>query len=346
MIVVGIMFFTLGTEISMTPMGERTGAAMTRSRRLWLVVLLSFILGFIITISEPDLQVLAQQVPSIPNRTLILCVAAGVGFFLVVALLRMLFGIPLPHMLVGFYAIVFLLVPLVPKSFLAVAFDSGGVTTGPMTVPFIMALGVGISATRNDRHAADDSFGLVALCSIGPILAVMVLGMIYRPQESAYTVPFLPEVGNSAQLGQMFWHAIPTYLGEIALSLAPIILFFGILQAVTLRLPWRNLRKIAVGLVYTYVGLVLYYGSVVLWVLVLFRMFSRNLYKRQAENQKWLQARSRRRGAASAAKARRADTEHKYFTCKRCKTICRVPVGKGKVIITCPKCGAEIHGKT
>lgn len=95
-----------------------------------------------------------------------------------------------------------------------------------------------------------------------------------------------------------------------------------------------------------YVGLVLYYGSVVLWVLVLFRMFSRNLYKRQAENQKWLQARSRRRGTASAAKARRADTEHKYFTCKRCKTICRVPVGKGKVIITCPKCGAEIHGKT
>ena len=95
-----------------------------------------------------------------------------------------------------------------------------------------------------------------------------------------------------------------------------------------------------------YVGLVLYYGSVVLWVLVLFRMFSRNLYKRQAENQKWLQARSRRRGAASAAKARRADKEHKYFTCKRCKTICRVPVGKGKVIITCPKCGAEIHGKT
>ena len=95
-----------------------------------------------------------------------------------------------------------------------------------------------------------------------------------------------------------------------------------------------------------YVGLALYYGSVVLWVLVLFRMFSRNLYKRQAENQKWLQARSRRRGAVSAAKARRADTEHKYFTCKRCKTICRVPVGKGKVIITCPKCGAEIHGKT
>ena len=95
-----------------------------------------------------------------------------------------------------------------------------------------------------------------------------------------------------------------------------------------------------------YVGLVLYYGSVILWVLVLFRMFSRNLRKRQAENQKWLQARSRRRSAASAAKARRADKDHKYFTCRQCKAICRVPVGKGKVIITCPKCGAEIHGKT
>ena len=95
-----------------------------------------------------------------------------------------------------------------------------------------------------------------------------------------------------------------------------------------------------------YVGLALYYGSVVLWVLVLFRMFSRNLYKRQAENQKWLQARSRRRSAAAAARARRADKEHRYFTCKQCKTICRVPVGKGKIIITCPKCGSEIHGKT
>ena len=95
-----------------------------------------------------------------------------------------------------------------------------------------------------------------------------------------------------------------------------------------------------------YVGVALYYLGLAGMVLFLFRALSRNLYKRQAENQKWLQARSRRRGTASAAKARRADTEHKYFTCRRCKTICRVPVGKGKVIITCPKCGAEIHGKT
>ena len=178
MIVVGIMFFTLGAEMSMTPMGERVGAVITRSRKLPLILVLGFLLGFLITISEPDLQVLADQVPSIPSGTLILSVAAGVGLFLVFAFLRMLIGVALPKLLVLFYGLIFLLAAFVPKEFLAVAFDSGGVTTGPMTVPFIMALGVGVSAIRSDRHAADDSFGLVAMCSIGPILAVLTLGIV------------------------------------------------------------------------------------------------------------------------------------------------------------------------
>lgn len=258
MIILGTMFFTLGAEISMTPMGERLGTTITKSKRLSIIIILSFVLGFIITISEPDLQVLAEQVPSIPNMTLILSVALGVGVFLVIALLRMLFSIPLPHMLVVFYLIVFILTLFVPKSFLAVAFDSGGVTTGPMTVPFIMAFGIGISAIRNDRHASDDSFGLVALCSIGPILAVLVLGMIYRPNESAYIPPVLPEINNSVELWELFCVGIPTYIKEIAAALFPIILFFGIFQIAVLKLSKRNLRKIIVGLVYTYFGLVLF----------------------------------------------------------------------------------------
>ena len=184
MIVVGIMFFTLGAEMSMTPMGERVGAVITKSRKLPVILGIGFLLGFLITISEPDLQVLANQVPSIPNRTLILSVAAGVGLFLVFAFLRMLIGISLPKLLVLFYGMIFLLAAFVPKEFLAVAFDSGGVTTGPMTVPFIMALGVGVSSIRGDRHAADDSFGLVAMCSIGPILAVLILGIVFRASDS------------------------------------------------------------------------------------------------------------------------------------------------------------------
>ena len=250
MIIVGIMFFTLGAEMSMTPMGERVGSMLTRSQNLFLIIGVGFLLGFLITISEPDLQVLANQVPSIPNMTLILSVAAGVGIFLVMAFLRMLLGIPLPRLLVIFYAAIFLLAAFVPKEFLAVAFDSGGVTTGPMTVPFIMALGVGVSAIRSDRHAADDSFGLVALCSVGPILAVLILGIVFNASESSYVPPVIPEVGDSVELWQLFSEGLPTYLHEIATSLLPIVVMFGIFQLAALHIDRRTLGRIGIAAVY------------------------------------------------------------------------------------------------
>ena len=258
LIVVGIMFFTLGAEMSMTPMGERMGAVLTQSRCLPVILGVGFLLGFLITISEPDLQVLANQVPSIPNMTLILSVAAGVGLFLVLAFLRMLIGVSLPKLLVLFYGIIFVLAAFVPREFLAVAFDSGGVTTGPMTVPFIMALGVGVSAIRGDRHAADDSFGLVAMCSVGPILAVLLLGIAFRASDSTYVPPVLPDVGDSVQLWQLFHEGLPTYLYEIAVSLLPIVILFGMFQLAALRLDKRTIGRIAVGLIYTYIGLVLF----------------------------------------------------------------------------------------
>ena len=258
MVMAGMMFFTLGAEMSMTPMGEKVGARMTQSKNILLIVVLSFLLGVVITISEPDLQVLATQVPSVPNMTLILAVAVGVGIFLVIALLRMLIGVALPPLLTFFYIAVFVLAFLVPENFRAVAFDSGGVTTGPMTVPFIMALGVGIASIRNDHHAADDSFGLVALCSIGPILAVMVLGLIYKPTNADYQPVAIPEIADSVELAQLFAHGIPDYMKEIALSLLPIVLFFSLFQIFALRLSGKTLAKILIGLVYTYIGLVLF----------------------------------------------------------------------------------------
>ena len=258
MVIIGMMFFTLGAEMAMTPMGEKIGASMTRSRNLFKIILLAFVLGFVITISEPDLQVLAAQVPAIPNRVLIFSVAAGVGVFLVFALLRMLFSIALPPLLVCFYALAFVLAFFVPDSFLCVAFDSGGVTTGPMTVPFIMALGVGVSAIRSDKHAADDSFGLVSLCSIGPILAVLILGMIFNPGSSSYTSAGALEIANSVELWNLFAVELPAYIEEIAVALLPIIVFFGIFQVISLRLSGRKLKKIIIGLIYTYLGLVLF----------------------------------------------------------------------------------------
>ncbi len=258
LILVGMMFFTLGAEMSMTPMGGRVGSCMTKSRNVWMIILISFLLGFIVTISEPDLQVLAGQVPAVPNMVLILSVAVGVGAFLVLALLRMLMTIPLPPLLLGFYLAVFVLAFFIPGDFLSIAFDSGGVTTGPMTVPFIMALGVGVSAIRSDRHAADDSFGLVALCSVGPILAVMILSMIYRPDGNIQIESLVLEAEDSRKLMQLFTSGIPTYMKEICLSLLPIFLFFMIFQVLMLKLSKRSMTKSLIGLAYTYVGLVLF----------------------------------------------------------------------------------------
>ena len=258
LLIIGMMFFTLGAELSMTPMGERVGSAMTKSRKVWLILLLSFLLGVLVTISEPDLQVLANQVPSVPNMTLILAVALGVGIFLSLALLRMLLGISLNFLLIGCYILVFVLAAFIPGSFMGVAFDSGGVTTGPMTVPFIMALGIGVSSIRNDRHAADDSFGLVSLCSVGPILAVMVLAMVFHPDSAAYTSPFLPEITDSVELWSLFQNGLPTYIHEIAISLLPIVAVFVLFQLFMLKMSRRSLTKLGIGLIYTYVGLVLF----------------------------------------------------------------------------------------
>ena len=262
LLIIGMMFFTLGAEMAMTPMGERIGTKLTNTRKISVVIVLCFILGFIITISEPDLQVLAEQVPSIPNYTLIIAVATGVGIFLVAAVLRMLFGIPLAHMLLILYPIIFILASIVPQDFLTVAFDSGGVTTGPMTVPFIMALGIGFSAVRSDKHAENDSFGLVALCSIGPILAVLLLGLLYHPEESGYEQTMIVKTDNSVEMWQLFQEGLPYYTKEMLISLLPIILFFFIFQIVSLHLHKKTLVKIIIGIIYTYIGLVLFLTGV------------------------------------------------------------------------------------
>ena len=261
LLIVGMGLFTLGADTAMLPIGERVGARMTRSRRLWVVVSVSLLIGIIVTISEPDLQVLAGQVPGIPNAVLIGAVAVGVGLFLVVALLRILFQIPLSALLIVSYAGIFLLAFLAPKDFLAVAFDSGGVTTGPMTVPFIMALGMGVSSTRSDGKAGEDSFGLVALCSVGPILAVLILSLLY-PAAGAYVPSAVPEAADSRALWQLFCAGLPVYAREMGIALAPIAAFFAVFQCVSLHMSRKNVLKIVVGLLYTYVGLVLFMTGV------------------------------------------------------------------------------------
>lgn len=262
MLIVGMSLFSLGVDMAMTPFGEAMGAGMTKTRRIGLVLLVCFVIGMLITIAEPDLQVLAEQVPSIPNMALILTVAAGVGTFLVVAMLRILFKIPLRFLLLGFYIFVFALTFFVPDEFIPVAFDSGGVTTGPITVPFILALGVGVSSIRSDKSGHDDSFGMVALSSIGPILSVLVLGILYKPGSAEYTLFQVTDYSDTAEIARAFLHSIPVYLKEVSLAVLPIFGVFVIFNLLTKRFRGHGLGRMVIGFLYTFVGLVLFLTGV------------------------------------------------------------------------------------
>lgn len=258
MLIVGMGFFQLGAEMAMTPLGEGVGVQISKMKKLLTVLLTGFLMGVIITVSEPDLQVLAGQVPSVPNMVLIMTVAVGVGLFLALAIVRIRYKISLSMLLIVCYLVLILVSAFVPKEFLAVAFDSGGVTTGPMTVPFIMAMGVGLASVRSDKNAANDSFGLVALSSVGPILAVLILGCFFKPTEAAYTLTDVATVVTTQDVARVFAQGLPLYAREVLLSLVPILWVFLIFQWLTHRYHGLQIKRIIVGFGYTYIGLVLF----------------------------------------------------------------------------------------
>ncbi len=262
LLILGMGLFTLGAELAMMPMGEQVGGELMKSRKLFLLVGTSLVMGFLITIAEPDLQVLAEQVPSVPNRVIVLWVAAGVGVFLMFALLRILFQWSLSYLLIGMYLAVFILAFFIPDDFLAVAFDSGGVTTGPITVPFIIALGVGVASVRGGKSSHDDSFGLVAFGSVGPILAIMILGIFYDTSSYHQESKVMPAAYNVIDLIQLFQRSLPVYFKEVAMALLPIVILFVLFQIFALKLPKSQLKKMSVGIVYTYIGLVLFLTGV------------------------------------------------------------------------------------
>ncbi len=257
LLIVGMGLFTLGAETAMTPMGQHVGSKITKTRRLPIIIFVSLFVGTMITVSEPDLQVLANQVSSIPSALLIWSVALGVGLLLVVAMLRIIFNIKLKYLLLILYALVFVMTIFVPENFLAIAFDSGGVTTGPMTVPFIMALGVGVASIRSD-DGGSDSFGLVALCSVGPILAVMLLGILNDVDAVAVTEYSTEISNNSRDIVSLFLEKIPHYAYEVAIAVGPIVLFFLVFRLISGGRGSGGLGKILVGVAYTYIGLILF----------------------------------------------------------------------------------------
>jgi len=263
LLVVGLGLFSLGADMAMTPMGAHVGSGLSRQKKLWLLLLVCFVLGMLITIAEPDLQVLAKQVSAVMNGTvLVYAVGIGVGAFLMVAILRIVFRKQLSNILMLFYMLMFALALMLVvngnEALLPLSFDSGGVTTGPITVPFIMALGVGISSVLGDRHSQENSFGLVSLCSVGPILAVLVLG-IFSSNDLTYTVP---DYSVSNEIGHAFAHTALHTCKEVALALGLIVVFFLGCQILFLKLPRKRLLKIGLGVVFTYIGLVMFLSGV------------------------------------------------------------------------------------
>ncbi|MBR2651110.1 MAG: DUF1538 domain-containing protein [Clostridia bacterium] len=260
-LILGIGLFNLGADLAMTPMGEHIGSGLTKLRSVIILLSVAFAMGILITVAEPDLSVLANQVSAIMNGTLlILTIGVGVGLFLVLAILKIVFRKPLSSMLMFFYMVLFAFTALLlirgGGALIPLSFDSGGVTTGPITVPFIMALGVGIASTIGGKNSGENSFGLIALCSVGPMLAVLILSCF-----ASGTLNYVPDYAFDSSLGNIITTLLHTS-EEVLIALGLIVAFFIILQVVCLKLPKKKLIQISVGLIYTFLGLVIFLASV------------------------------------------------------------------------------------
>ncbi len=265
LLILGIGLFNMGADLAMTPMGEHIGAGLTKSKKLTVLLVVCFIMGVLITIAEPDLSVLAEQVSTVMNSTLlIVMVGVGVGLFLLLAVCKIVFKKNLSMLLMFAYLALFMVCAVLLElkgedgsMFFPLAFDSGGVTTGPITVPFLMALGLGISTTVGGKNSNENSFGLIALCSVGPMIAVLLLSATSKG-ELTYT---LPDYSMSAVTGANFGPEVLRILLDVLKALGLIVVFFFILQFAVLKLPKRKIIQIIIGIVYTFLGLVLFLGA-------------------------------------------------------------------------------------
>ncbi|MEE0999226.1 MAG: DUF1538 domain-containing protein [Treponemataceae bacterium] len=268
--IVGLALFLLGADIGIIPMGEKAGSALTSKKNLPLLLIASFIIGFIITIAEPDVQVLAGQVgsvnPNIKSITLLIMIAVGIGFFVSLGLLRTVLQIPIKILYVGFYVIVFILAFIAPQEYFAISFDASGATTGPMTVPFIMALGMGVAAVKSNKNSDSkaDNFGLTGLASIGPIFAVLIMGLVMSGKSATEVVSAteiveetMVSVGTLERLKGLF-ALIPHTILEVAKALLPLVGLLVVFLIFLFRLTLRQIIKICVGLIYAFLGLILF----------------------------------------------------------------------------------------
>ncbi|MGM9878674.1 MAG: DUF1538 domain-containing protein [Bacilli bacterium] len=259
LLIIGISLFTFGADISMMMIGEKLGNKLIQSKKIIFILLITLVIGIIITLAEPDLRVLAEQITSIPSTTLILAVSIGVGIFLTLAVAKILFKLSLRTILIICYSLIFVLMFFAPNEFIPISFDSSGVTTGPISVPFILALGIGLTAFRTDSNTKNDTFGLIALCSIGPKLTVLILGLLFSGSNSYDTSIYL----NNSPIIIQYVNKFIDCFKEVAISIIPIICLFILLKILFKKdFSKKQTRKIIVGLFATFTGLCLFLTAV------------------------------------------------------------------------------------
>ena len=261
LLIIGVALFTYGAELSMIEIGKVIASTLVKTKKTVLITLVALVVGIIITVAEPDLKILAAQMTAISSTTLILCVGLGVGIFLSLAAIRILYQIDLKKIIAIFYLILIVFVLFSNKNMIPLAFDSGGVTTGPMSVPFIIAMGIGFSKARPRKEAKENSFGLVALCSIGPILTVLLLGLL-MPSNMTYKYNIDPEVTSYTVLLKNYVQEILPILKDVVISLLPILAVFIIFNIITKKVKAKKIRTVIAGLIITLLGLALFFLGV------------------------------------------------------------------------------------
>ena len=275
LLILGLTIFLLGVDLGIQPMGERCGAELTKKRSLLLLLSVAFVIGFIVTAAEPDIQVFGDQVRGIfsfVNKSAItFVISAGVGLFIMLGLLRTVLNFSLKWSFFLAYILLFAISFFTPDSFIGIAFDSGGATTGPMTVPFIMALGLGVSSVRDDN---DNSFGLTGICSIGPVMAVLIYAIILKSggafeaqqasdlakagEESAVAAALSGSGNIFVQIFASFKETAGSVFHESLVSIAPLFALFVIFQIFLLKMTRRQVIRIIIGFVYAFIGLTIF----------------------------------------------------------------------------------------
>jgi hypothetical protein len=264
-IIIGLSIFLFGADIGIAPIGSLMGSSLTKSKKIWVIIVLGFVLGFLITIAEPDLQILAGQVSDVTSGmisklSILIVVSVGVAALLVLGLLRVIYNISLSKILTILYGVIFILGMFTSSGFLAISFDAAGATTGAMTVPFILALGLGVSSVKGGKTSEEDSFGFVAIASTGPIISVLIMSILSKSDSLTGSLPYNPSSAESIMYP--FIKKMPMVALECIVALLPLLVLFCVFQMLSFKLSKKKFLKVLKGLLYTFIGLVLFLTGV------------------------------------------------------------------------------------